>query len=89
MRRIPAALLAACLAAGLGLAAAGPVLAAGGKQSKTAVQASDTLRINPRLDYNSDSDDGGLFVFPKGWDKQDDGRLAAGRPNLVMFYQDT
>ncbi len=82
-------ILAACLAAGLGLAAAGPALAPGGKQTKTAAQAPDTLRINPRLDYSSDSDDGELFAFPKGWDKQDDGRLAAGRPNLVMFYQDT
>ncbi len=47
------------------------------------------LRINPRLDYNSDSNDGELFVFPKGWEKLDNGRLAASRPNLVMFYQVT
>ena len=59
-------------------------LAAGG-----VAPAADRLRINPRLDYNSDSNDGELFVFPKGWQKLDDGRLAAGLPNLVMFYQVT
>ena len=51
--------------------------------------AAQDLRVNPRLDYDSDSNDGELFVFPKGWEKLDNGRLAADRPNLVMFYQVT
>lgn len=45
----------------------------------------EKLRINPRLDYDSDSDDGELF---RG-EKLDDAALSAGRPNLVMFYQVT
>jgi hypothetical protein len=44
-------------------------------------RASDNLRINPRLDYSSDSQDGPLITG----DKMDEG-AAAGIPNYVIFY---
>ncbi len=48
--------------------------------------APQKLRVNPRLDYNSDSDDGELFLFPKGL-KLDEGKLLPDRPHLILFYQ--
>jgi hypothetical protein len=44
-------------------------------------QAGENLRINPRLDYSSDSQDGPLITG----DHMDDGAVA-GRPNYVFMY---
>ncbi len=43
--------------------------------------AADNLKLNPKLDYNSDSQDGPLITG----DNLDAG-LAAGKPNYVIFY---
>ena len=43
--------------------------------------AADNLKLNPKLDYNSDSQDGPLITG----DNMDAG-LAAGKPNYVIFY---
>jgi hypothetical protein len=43
--------------------------------------AGENLRINPRLDYSSDSQDGPLITG----DHMDDGAVA-GRPNYVLMY---
>jgi len=43
--------------------------------------AADNLKLNPKLDYNSDSHDGPLITG----DNMDAG-LAAGKPNYVIFY---
>jgi hypothetical protein len=44
-------------------------------------RAGDNLKINPRLDYSSDSEDGPLITG----DKMDEGAVA-GMPNYVIFY---
>jgi hypothetical protein len=44
-------------------------------------RAGENLRINPRLDYSSDSQDGPLITG----DHMDDGAVA-GRPNYVFMY---
>ncbi|HEV3254893.1 MAG TPA: hypothetical protein VG033_10820 [Candidatus Acidoferrales bacterium] len=44
-------------------------------------QAGENLRINPHLDYSSDSQDGPLITG----DHMDDGAVA-GRPNYVFMY---
>ena len=41
----------------------------------------DNLRLNPKLDYDSDSQDGPLITG----DHMDDG-VAAGKPNYVIMY---
>lgn len=41
----------------------------------------DNLRLNPRLDYDSDSQDGPLITG----DHMDDG-IVAGKPNYVIMY---
>jgi hypothetical protein len=43
--------------------------------------AGENLKINPRLDYSSDSQDGPLITG----DKMDEGAVA-GIPNYVIFY---
>jgi hypothetical protein len=45
------------------------------------MQAGDNLRLNQRLDYSSDSQDGPLI----SGDHMDEG-AAAGQPNYVIFY---
>jgi hypothetical protein len=47
----------------------------------SAALAADNLRLNPNLDYSSDSQDGPLITG----DHMDDG-AAAGKPNYVIFY---
>ena len=44
-------------------------------------RAGENLRINPRLDYSSDSQDGPLITG----DHMDEGAVA-GRPNYVFIY---
>ena len=44
-------------------------------------RAGDNLRINPRLDYSSDSEDGLLITG----DHMDEG-AASGKPNYVIIY---
>ncbi len=44
-------------------------------------QAAENLKLNPKLDYSSDSQDGPLITG----DKMDQG-LEAGKPNYVIFY---
>ena len=44
-------------------------------------QAGENLKVNPRLDYGSDSQDGALITG----DNMDDG-FVAGKPNYVIFY---
>ncbi len=44
-------------------------------------RAGENLKINPRLDYSSDSQDGPLITG----DKMDEG-AAAGLPNYILFY---
>ena len=41
----------------------------------------DNLRLNPKLDYDSDSQDGPLITG----DHMDDG-VVAGKPNYVIMY---
>lgn len=43
--------------------------------------AAENLKINPRLDYNSDSQDGPLITG----DQMEDG-LVAGVPNYILMY---
>ncbi len=85
MKRIASGCLAAWLLAGAVWAAAPPPHRA---QTRGALgtPAPQKLRVNPRLDYNSDSDDGELFLFPKGL-KLDEGKLFPDRPHLILFYQ--
>jgi len=47
----------------------------------TAVQAAENLRLNPRLDYSSDSQDGPLITG----DHMKDGAVL-GKPNYVILY---
>lgn len=44
-------------------------------------QAGDNLRLNPHLDYSSDSQDGPLIIG----DHMDEGAVA-GKPNYVIIY---
>ena len=44
-------------------------------------KAGENLKINPKLDYSSDSIDGPLITG----DHMEDGALA-GKPNYVIFY---
>lgn len=46
-----------------------------------ALQAADKLKLNPRLDYSSDSQDGPLITG-----SQMDEGLASDRPNYVIFF---
>ncbi len=46
-----------------------------------ALQAAENLRLNPSLDYSSDSRDGPLITG----DRMEDG-AAKGRPNYIIFY---
>lgn len=43
--------------------------------------AADDLKLNPRLNYSSDSQDGALITGTN----MDDG-FVAGQPNYVIFY---
>jgi len=43
--------------------------------------AADNLRLNPKLDYSSDSLDGPLITG----DHMEDG-IAAGKPNYIIIY---
>jgi hypothetical protein len=45
------------------------------------VAAAENLRLNPRLDYLSDSQDGPLI----SGDRMGDG-LAQGKPGYIIFY---
>ena len=45
------------------------------------LRAGENLRINPKLNYASDSQDGPLIVG----DHMEDG-AAAGKPNYIIFY---
>ena len=45
------------------------------------VHAGENLRLNPRLDYSSDSQDGPLITG----DHMEDGAVE-GKPNYVIFY---
>jgi len=45
------------------------------------LRAGDNLRLNQRLDYSSDSQDGPLITG----DHMDEGAVA-GQPNYVIFY---
>jgi hypothetical protein len=45
------------------------------------VQAGENLRLNPRLDYSIDSQDGPLITG----DRMDEGAVE-GKPNYVIFY---
>ena len=47
------------------------------------LSASDNLRLNPRLDYSSDSLDGPLITG----DHREEGAVS-GKPNCIMFYGD-
>ena len=44
-------------------------------------RAADNLKLNPKLDYNSDSADGPLITG-----ENMDAGLAVGRPNYVIFF---
>ena len=46
-----------------------------------ALEAAENLRLNPHLDYSSDSQDGPLITG----DHMDEG-LAVDKPNYVIFY---
>ena len=46
-----------------------------------ALQGAENLRLNPRLNYSSDSQDGPLI---RG-DHTDDGAIQ-GKPNYIIFY---
>jgi len=46
-----------------------------------AALAADNLRLNPKLDYTSDSQDGPLITG----EHMEDG-AAAGKPNYLIFY---
>jgi len=43
--------------------------------------AADNLRLNPKLDYNSDRQDGPLITG----DRMEEG-IAAGKPNYIILY---
>ena len=45
------------------------------------LQAGENLRINPKLDYSSDSQDGPLILG----DHMEDGAVS-GKPNYIVFY---
>jgi len=45
------------------------------------LRGADNLRLNPRLNYSSDSQDGPLITG----DHMDDGAMQ-GQPNYVIFY---
>ncbi len=47
----------------------------------TTVHAADNLRLNPKLDYTSDSQDGPLVTG----DHMDDG-AQKGKPNYIIIY---
>ncbi|PYX36125.1 MAG: hypothetical protein DMG74_15575 [Acidobacteria bacterium] len=47
----------------------------------TAVRAADNLRLNPKLDFSSDSQDGPLIIG----DHMDDG-AQKGKPNYIIIY---
>lgn len=47
----------------------------------TAALGAENLRLNPKLDYSSDSQDGPLITG----DHLQDGAVA-GKPNYVIFY---
>jgi len=47
----------------------------------SAALAADNLRLNPKLDYTSDSQDGPLITG----EHMEDG-AAAGKPNYLIFY---
>lgn len=47
----------------------------------TAVRAADNLRLNPKLDFSSDSQDGPLIIG----DHIDDG-VQHGKPNYIIIY---
>ena len=49
--------------------------------SATALHAAENLKINPRLNYNSDSQDGPLITG----DRMQDGP-ENGKPNYVLMY---
>ncbi len=45
------------------------------------LRAGENLRLNPRLDYSSDSQDGPLITG----DHMDEG-IVQGQPNYIIFY---
>ncbi len=45
------------------------------------LSAGENLRINPRLDYSSDSQDGPLITG----ERMEDGAVS-GKPNYIIFY---
>ena len=47
----------------------------------SAALAAENLRLNPKLDYTSDSQDGPLITG----DHMEDGAVA-GKPNYLIFY---
>ncbi len=47
----------------------------------TAVRAADNLRLNPKLDFSSDSQDGPLIIG----DHMDDG-TQKGKANYIIIY---
>lgn len=47
------------------------------------VEAAENLRLNPKLDYSSDSRDGPLITG----DRMDDGPVL-GKPNHIIVYSD-
>ena len=49
--------------------------------SVTGAQAGENLRLNPHLDYSSDSQDGPLITG----EHMDEGAVE-GKPNYVIFY---
>jgi hypothetical protein len=52
-----------------------------GTLSPALLHGAENLKLNPRLDYSSDSQDGPLITG----DKMEEG-LQAGKPNYVIFY---
>lgn len=59
------------------------LLAAGGLWllGAAALNAAENLRLNPRLDYSSDSHDGPLITG----DRMKDGAVQ-GKPDYIIFY---
>ena len=49
--------------------------------SSVPLWAADNLKLNPHLDYSSDSQDGPLITG----DHMEDG-TASGKPNYIIFY---
>ena len=52
-----------------------------GLASAALLHGAENLKLNPKLDYSSDSQDGPLITG----DKMEEG-LQAGKPNYVIFY---